>query len=104
MIDSSIWKSVSSPRDLIPCSSAVAMFMCVSRVCFRAVNSGRAVIAALRFAAFDDRSLQHCCVSIDASEQGGMYSHLREVVDISHTGRTSNLSRVGFVSADVNQQ
>lgn len=57
VIDSSIWKSVSSPRDLMPCSRAVAMFICVSSVCLRAVNSGRAVIAALRFAAFDERSL-----------------------------------------------
>ena len=34
------------------------MFMCVSSVCFRAVSSGRAVIAARRFAAFDETSLR----------------------------------------------
>ena len=40
------------------------MFMWVSRVCFRAVSSGRAVMAALRLAAFEDRSLRACHVSI----------------------------------------
>lgn len=55
---SSIWNRVSSPRDLIPCNRAVAMFMWVSSVCFRAVNSGNAVIAAFKLAAFDERSLR----------------------------------------------
>ena len=54
---SSSWKSVSRPRALMPCSSDVAMFMCASIVCFRAVSSGRAVMAALRCEALDDRSL-----------------------------------------------
>lgn len=57
MIASSIWNSVSSPRSLMPCSRAVAMFMCVSSVVLRAVSSGSAVMAAFRFAAFDVKSL-----------------------------------------------
>jgi hypothetical protein len=44
---------------LIAFRSSVAMFMCVSNVCFRAVSSGRAVMAALRCAALDDTSLKH---------------------------------------------
>lgn len=55
---SSIWNRVSSPRSLMPWSSAVAMFMCVSSVVLRAVSSGSAVMAALRLAAFDVRSLR----------------------------------------------
>lgn len=55
---SSIWNNVSNPLLLIPCKSAVAMFMCVSRVVLRAVSSGRAVMAALRLAAFEERSLR----------------------------------------------
>ena len=55
---SSVWKSVSSPRDLIAWSRAVAMFMCVSSVCLRAVSSGRSVMAVLRLLALDEKSLQ----------------------------------------------
>jgi len=40
------------------------MFMCVSSVVLRAVSSGSAVMAALRLAAFDVRSLR-------AGEQAG---------------------------------
>ena len=36
----------------------MAMFMCVSIVCLRAVSSGNAVMAALRCAAFEERSLK----------------------------------------------
>lgn len=36
------------------------MFMCVSRVCFRAVSSGNAVIAVLRLAVLEETSLAIC--------------------------------------------
>lgn len=54
---SSIWNRVSSPRDLMAWRSAVAIFMCVSSVCFLAVSSGRSVIAVFKCAAFDEKSL-----------------------------------------------
>lgn len=54
---SSTWNKVSSPRSLIDCNSAVAMFICVSSVCLRAVSSGSAVMAVLRLAVFELRSI-----------------------------------------------
>jgi hypothetical protein len=48
---------LSRPRSLIDCSKAVAMFMCVSSVFFRAVSSGSAVMAVFRLAVFDEKSL-----------------------------------------------
>ena len=47
----------SRPRFLICSSKAVAMFMCVSSVAFRAVSSGSCVIAVFRCAALLERSL-----------------------------------------------
>lgn len=59
---SSIWNSVSNPLSLIPCNKAVAMFICVSKICFLAVSSGRAVIAAFKCAALLVRSI--CEISL----------------------------------------
>jgi len=56
-IASSVLKSSSSARFLICSRSAVAMFMWVSKVAFRAVSSGNCVIAVFRCAALVVRSL-----------------------------------------------
>ncbi len=45
------------------CKRAVAMFMCVSRVCFRCVSSGNAVMAILRCAALLEKSLKRVALS-----------------------------------------
>lgn len=54
---SSIWNRLSSPRSLMDCNNAVAMFMCVSRICLRAVSSGKAVMAVFKFAVLDVKSI-----------------------------------------------
>ena len=54
---SSVLNSSSSVRSLMNSSSAVAIFMCVSNVAFRAVSSGKAVIAVFKCAAFAVPSL-----------------------------------------------
>lgn len=78
------------------------MFMCVSSVVFRAVSSGSAVIAAFRFAAFEDRSLLDCRgQSLQPSSGltgGGL--HLSELVHIGDTGRARDLVGVLLVPAD----
>lgn len=61
---------------MIPCSSAVAMFMCVSRVCFLAVNSGRAVMAAFKLAAFEERSLWSDVESAAVNECRSVLAHI----------------------------
>lgn len=58
LIASSVLKSSSSPRFLICSSRAVAIFICVSRVAFRAVSSGNCVMAVFKCAAFVERSLE----------------------------------------------
>lgn len=50
-IASSTLNNSSNPLFLTCSNKAVAIFICVSRVALRAVNSGKAVIAVLRWAA-----------------------------------------------------
>lgn len=87
------------------CSNAVAMFMCVSSVCFRAVNSGRAVMAVFRWAALLVKSLhvaQKCICSerrqfYSRREARGQYLHLRNVIYVADTRAPCDLCSIRLV-------
>jgi hypothetical protein len=58
----------------------VAIFMCVSRVCLRAVNSGNAVMAVFRLAVLEVKSLYNQHLYAPAS---GKHGHLRDIIHIA---------------------
>lgn len=77
--------------------------MCVSSVCFRAVNSGRAVIAVFKCAALLVKSLKaerriiHQRRNSDRSRND---LHLRDIVDVADSGTPRDFRSVGFISVD----
>jgi hypothetical protein len=82
---SSTWKRLSRPRSLIACKSAVAIFICVSKQCFLAVSSGRAVMAVLRCAALLVKSL----IDISTSQRPNV---TMSRLDSAHICETSFIS------------